>query len=167
MGQSTRCSSSRALARHLACISTLLAVLGLPACQQLSAGAGGATPQKSSAKSALPPHGGIHLEQGMAYADLRRRLLSAGWKPVVDSACTSNVVGSNYESVCNADPNSSACNICKILPELSSCSGDAYCGMHFSNGIEKLHVVAYGDFQDWNVEGEKSQFSVSGWDFSK
>jgi hypothetical protein len=39
--------------------------------------------------------------------------------------------------------------------------------MFFSNGSEKLHVVTFGDFSDWNVLGAESQLSVQSWDISK
>lgn len=117
--------------------------------------------------TANPESIGTQLKEGMAYADLRKIVVDAGWQPVVDADCKSNVMGRGYESLCKSDPGLSSCTICDRLPELSACSGDAYCGMHFSNGIQRLHVVTYGDFADWNVSGNQSQMSVSGLDFSK
>jgi hypothetical protein len=106
------------------------------------------------------------LRKGMAYADFRSAVLANGWKPVVDQDCKKNVVGADFKATCDSDPELDACRICDRLPELSSCSGDAYCGMYFSKGPQKLHAVTFGDFTDWNVAGSRSQISVDGWDFS-
>lgn len=107
------------------------------------------------------------LKEGAPYATLRKNAIGAGWSPMVDSACIRNVVGDDFKEACGNEPNSSACKICDHLPELSGCSGDAYCGMYFLKGGKRLHVVVYGDFSDWNNEAETSQFTVNGWDFSK
>jgi len=107
-----------------------------------------------------------HLSEGMAYSDVRRLVFEDGWAPVVDPDCTENVVGSDYKSACSAHPELDGCSICKNLPELSGCSGDAYCGMYFSKGPRRLHIVAFGDMRDWNVGGDRSGFSVTGWDFA-
>jgi hypothetical protein len=107
------------------------------------------------------------IKKGMSYADLRKLVVDSGWNPVVDSECKSNVVGANFKKTCELDHDLEACKICDHLPELSSCSGDAYCGMFFSNGSEKLHVVTFGDFSDWDVLGAESQLSVQSWDISK
>jgi hypothetical protein len=129
-----------------------------------------ATDQSSAlAKHAAAPQRvplGQRLSEGMAYADMRSLVLGEGWKPVADPLCTANVVGSDYQAICSTNPAMDACTICKKLPELGSCSGDAYCGMHFSKGRQRLHVVAYGDIRGWNVSGDRSEFTVSGWDFA-
>ncbi len=147
----------------------------LVACQQPiaqsavnKAGTPQVTQRITEAKQTANPESiGAQLKEGMAYADLRKIVIDAGWKPVMDAECKSNVMGRGYESLCKSNPTLSSCTICDRLPELSACSGDAYCGMHFSNGIQRLHVVTYGDFTDWNVSGNQSQMSVSGLEFSK
>jgi len=108
----------------------------------------------------------IGLTKGMAYADLRKIALQSGWAPVVDPECRSNVMGSNHEELCKSDT-SELCTVCDDLPEVSSCSGDGYCGMYFSNNGRQLHVVTFGMIEDWKVSGTTSRLSVDGWDFSK
>ena len=107
------------------------------------------------------------LKKGMSYAELRNIVVASGWNPVVDLECKANVVGADFKEICKSNPGLESCGICDHLPELSSCSGDAYCGMFFSNGSEKLHVVTFGDFSDWDVAGGESQLSVESWDLSK
>ncbi len=124
-------------------------------------------PKTKAKQAASPAFISKHLKEGMAYADLRKLVIDGGWEPLVDAGCKSNVMGPDYQNLCKSDPGLSSCMICEHLPELSACSGDAYCGMHFSNGVQRLHVVTYGDYSDWNVSGDQSQMSVSGWDFSK
>jgi hypothetical protein len=120
-------------------------------------------PSTQQESRALEPQ----IKKGMPYADLRKLIVGSGWRPVVDSECKSNVVGDDFKETCESDPGLESCKICDRLPELSSCSGDAFCGMFFSNGSEKLHVVTFGDFSDWNVTGVESQLSVESWDFSR
>jgi len=106
------------------------------------------------------------ISKGMSYADLRKIVVQSGWKPVVDSDCKSNVMGSNHEELCKSNA-SELCKVCDDLPEVSGCSGDGYCGMYFSNGEQQLHVVTFGMIEDWNVSGSTSRLNVDGWDFSK
>lgn len=105
------------------------------------------------------------LEKGMAYADLKKLVLQSGWTPVVDADCKSNVMGSNYKELCKNE-NSELCTVCDDLPEVSGCSGDGYCGMYFSKGERRLHVVTSGMIEDWNVPGPTSRLAVDGWDFA-
>jgi len=128
-----------------------------------------ANPRATSSKPESAPVGGpiiAGLSKGMAYADLRRLALQSGWAPVVDPDCKSNVMGPNYEELCKSDT-SEFCAVCNQLPEVSGCSGDGYCGMYFSSGQQRLHVVTYGMIEDWNVSGVTSRLNVDGWDFSK
>jgi hypothetical protein len=138
-----------------------------PAAQQANIGGTPAQATLAATEASAPESIGVHFKEGMAYADLRKLVIDAGWQPVVDAECKSNVAGRDHAVLCKSDPGLGSCTICDHLPELAACSGDAYCGMHFSNGVQRLHVVTYGDFGDWNVSGDQSQLSVHGWDFSK
>lgn len=153
--------------RYSIAVLALGTVVVVAACLRPSVPRHEATTEETPA----PPNSAVvadaRLKKGMAYADLREIVVAGGWKPLIDPACEANVVGTDYRTTCKNAPESVACHICDDLPELSSCSGDAYCGMHFSRGPERLHVVAYGDFSDWNAKGDKSQFSVSEWSFAK
>lgn len=94
------------------------------------------------------------LKQDMAYADLRKVVLSKGWTPVATAECKKNVEGE--------------ASICDQLPELESCSGDGYCISHFeSTSGERLDVTSYGMPEDWNVTGDDSRLNVIEWNFSK
>jgi hypothetical protein len=101
------------------------------------------------------------LKKDMPYADLRQTVLGQGWKPKVDLQCKANVVGADYEKQCAKDPG--MCKVCDNLPELSSCSGDGACLMHFQKPGQTLKVVTYGSTDDWNVHGASSQMNVTGW----
>jgi hypothetical protein len=94
------------------------------------------------------------LKKDMAYADLRKLVVAAGWSPVVDPKCKENVGDEGP--------------LCDQLPEVESCSGDGYCLMHFerTGTGEKLDVTAYGMTEDWNVAGEDSRLNVVEWTFS-
>lgn len=155
--------------RAAACAATLLSAISLlPGCQQApNRVATGQERVPSTAPAARPDPLIQGLSEGMGYSDARRLILNEGWTPVVDPDCMANVVGTDYKSACAAHPARDDCTSCKNLPELSSCSGDAYCGMYFSKGSQRLHVVAFGDMRDWNVRGDRSQFSVTGWDFER
>lgn len=149
-------------------VAALLLVCGLVGGCQQSARTVGQSGIETDVRAIVQPSAvGLDIKNGMPYAELRDAANRGGWKPVVEPACPRNVVGDDYKDVCRDDPKLEACHICTHLPELSSCSGDGYCGMYFSKEGTRLHVVAYGDFSDWNNEGTASQFTVSGWDFSK
>lgn len=94
------------------------------------------------------------LKKDMAYADLRKLVVDAGWSPVIDPQCKENVGG---EAV-----------VCDQLPEVESCSGDGYCVMHFerAESKERLDVTTYGMVEDWNVLGGDSRLNVVEWAFS-
>lgn len=94
------------------------------------------------------------LKKDMAYADLRKLVVTAGWSPVVDPQCKENVGDEGP--------------LCDQLPELESCSGNGYCLMHFERAGrgEKLDVTTYGMTEDWNVPGEDSRLNVVEWTFS-
>ena len=93
------------------------------------------------------------LSKDMAYADLRRQVVTDGWQPLPDPQCKANVGGDAA--------------ICDQIPELESCSGDGYCVMHFARNAEKLIVYAYGMTEDWRVEGEQSRLRVTEWELGR
>lgn len=94
------------------------------------------------------------LKKDMAYADLRKLLLTEGWTPLADPGCKDNVGGEAL--------------ICDKVPELETCSGDGHCAMNFQNTATaaRLRVTTYGEYSDWNVPGPESRLAVTGWDFS-
>ncbi|MGO7888913.1 hypothetical protein ACC740_39235, partial [Rhizobium ruizarguesonis] len=75
---------------------------------------------------------------------LRKQLLGAGWLPLRDPMCRENVGGT--------------AEVCFVLPEVESCSGDGYCKMHYANAAEnrRISVTTYGPYGKWNVPGEES-----------
>lgn len=117
-----------------------------------------ATPaaQAPATEPAAPPAPAVDaaFAKGMPYADLRRRLLDAGWLPLRDPACRENVGGE--------------ARVCGMLPETESCSGDGHCVMHFANAAEaqRIRVTAYGPYDRWNTPGEQAAFAVQSWERS-
>jgi len=109
------------------------------------------------------------LKQGMAYADLQKLVVANGWKAVVTPECMANVVGGDYESACKKNPDQISCEICSLMPELDSYSGDGYSLARFRNADngEQLEVTGYGMIEDWNVSGDESRLQVVSWEFSK
>ncbi len=95
-----------------------------------------------------------NLVQQMPYADLRSQLIANNWFPITDQACKENTGGT--------------AKICEEIPELESCSGDGYCLMNFGhrNG-NKLSITTYGNYQDWNVQGQRSRLRITQWSFSR
>lgn len=112
--------------------------------------------QTPAAEPAAPPAPAVDaaFAKGMPYADLRRRLLDAGWLPLRDPACRENVGGE--------------ARVCGDLPETESCSGDGHCVMHFANASEaqRIRVTAYGPHDRWNTPGEQAAFAVQSWERS-
>jgi hypothetical protein len=150
---------------RLATLILVLASMCLAACHPEPSPAAAAQPSKSDlaqSRTGVPVVKG--MTEGMAYADMRALVLADGWVPVADKKCNYNVVGAGFKPLCAEHPDLGSCSICSNLPELSACSGDAYCGMYFSKDGKRLHVVSYGDIRDWNVHGDRSQLTVSGWD---
>lgn len=120
-----------------------------------------ASPAVPAAATYLPD-----VHKGMAYADFRNAILAHGWLPMVDLRCKANVVGADYESLCAKG--SDSCKACDDLPELSACSGDAVCMMHFRDARtnRQLEVDTYGDIRDRAAHGTDSQLNVTGWTVS-
>jgi hypothetical protein len=105
---------------------------------------------------AAPPAPAVDaaFAKGMPYADVRRRLLDAGWLPLRDPACRENVGGE--------------ARVCGDLPETESCSGDGHCVMHFANAsvAQRMRVTAYGPYDRWDAPGEQAAFAVQSWERS-
>ena len=121
-------------------------------------------PVTAAGKALLPG-----LKEGMAYADFRKLVLANGWTPVVTPECMANVVGGDYASVCKTNPDQISCQICELMPELDSYSGDGYSLVRFRHAGdgEQLEATGYGMIEDWNVSGDDSRLQVVGWEFSK
>jgi hypothetical protein len=115
-----------------------------------------AAAQAPATEPAAPPASAVDaaFAKDMPYADLRRRLLDAGWLPLRDPACRENVGGE--------------ARVCGELPEVESCSGDGHCVMHFANATEaqRMRVTAYGPYDRWNTPGEQAAFAVQSWERS-
>lgn len=91
------------------------------------------------------------FREGMAFAEVRKRLLDAGWLPLRDPMCRENVGGT--------------AEVCFELPEVESCSNDGYCNMHYANAAEnrRISVTTYGPYDKWNVAGQESVLAVRSW----
>lgn len=115
--------------------------------------------------SSQTPHGleGM-LAEGQAYADFRAAVMAKGWAARPNPQCRANVIGGD-QAICVSNPELQVCKACDQMPELSSCSGDGYCGMYFlsHDGKQVLGVTTYGMTEDWNVKGDQSRLTVSGW----
>jgi hypothetical protein len=113
-----------------------------------------ATPPAATQASTAPeakPAIEAAFREGMPFAELRKRLLDAGWLPLRDPMCRENVGGT--------------AEVCFELPEVESCSGDGYCNMHYANAAEnrRISVTTYGPYGKWNVAGEESALAVRSW----
>ena len=111
-----------------------------------------ATPVAQPVASAVAIDAGF--AKGMAYADLRKRVLAAGWLPVVDPACRENIGGE--------------ATICFDVPELEACSGDGHCNMHFADAASgrEVAVHTYGPIERWNAPVDDKSLAVTGWEVS-
>jgi hypothetical protein len=90
------------------------------------------------------------LRVGMDYADMRRVILAAGWIPMIDKQCKVNVDEGD--------------KLCQQMPELSGCSVDGYCVMHFRlpNTNQSMEVGTFGDTTGWDIGAKDSQLAVTG-----
>jgi hypothetical protein len=93
------------------------------------------------------------------YAQLRAAILAEGWRPVVNRACQRNVYGGTVEEPIQP----SGTNVCRVLTEIESCSGDGYCNMYFSKRGQTtfLRVMTYGDYD------APQSMTVNGWEMSR
>lgn len=120
----------------------------------LTAGASAASAQ------AVPAGLQATLERNNAdYAQLRAAILADGWRPVVNPACQSNVYGGTREEPIQP----SGTNVCRVLTEIESCSGDGYCNMYFSKRGQTafLRVMTYGSYD------APRTMTVNGWEMSR
>ncbi|SEM10756.1 hypothetical protein SAMN05428989_3069 [Pseudoxanthomonas sp. GM95] len=98
----------------------------------------------------------------MPYAELRRIVLAQGWLPKVDAQCKANVVGADFAEQCKDSPD--RCQVCEDLPELSACSGDGHCLMHFHRNDQTLAVSTYGAIDGWRASGQAAGLRVKWWE---
>lgn len=108
----------------------------------------------TSTTPAQPPAIDKDFRKGMAYAELRRQVLAAGWLPLSDPSCRENIGGT--------------ATICFELPELEACSGDGRCNMYFADAASgrEIAVHTYGPVGRWNTAGEEKALAVQGWELS-
>ena len=113
-----------------------------------------AAPSAVEPTAALTPAGDFAFVKEMPYSTLRKRLTDAGWLPLRDPMCYENVGGE--------------ARVCRVLPEVESCSGDGHCVMHFASASEsrRVRVTTYGPSDRWNVPGEEAALAVKSWNFS-
>jgi hypothetical protein len=152
------------------CLVSFLIFAAISGCHQSASPARSEFDRTSRPKQPLDASSDLviaGLTKGMAYAELRKLALRSGWEPVVDAECNSNVVGSNYPELCSTHPDLDDCHVCEDLPELSSCSGDGYCGMSFKHGSKSLDVTTYGMIEDRFVSGKTSRLEVMGWEIKE
>lgn len=159
---------------------TLLLSLSLNAChaglaptqasadKQASMASAAASTERSHARDPQSDPAGLlsdKLRSGMTYNEFRKVVLDQGWLPKGNAQCMANVVGGNYEKLCSAHPELASCRACAEVPELSACSGDGHCQVHFaqeSSGAV-LEANTYGPISDWNAPGERSRLTVTEW----
>lgn len=105
------------------------------------------------------------LVAGAAYADVRARLLAAGWQPVPDPRAREQVIGDDHARLCADNPGFARCRACDALPELSNASGDGLSVMRFAREAQFLRLIAYGTLGDFDVIGEDSGLVLQSWEF--
>ncbi len=94
------------------------------------------------------------LSEGMAYADLRKGALAAGWLPIENQQCADNIGGE--------------ARVCRLLPEVESCSSDGRCAMWFGHApsAARFRVDTYGDALGWVGGGADAALVVRTWSFA-
>jgi hypothetical protein len=141
-------------------MQTMMKTLTLAAALAAIATAGASTALAQAQAPAVPAGLQAALERNNAdYAQLRAAILAQGWRPVVNPDCQVNVYGGTREEPIRP----SGPNVCRILTEVESCSGDGYCNMYFSKAGQRtfLRVMTYGDY------GAPSTMTVNGWEMSR
>lgn len=117
----------------------------------------GSTPADAIAASAPPAAVTAEIakswSKGMAYTDLRKSLLRAGWLPLRDPKCWDNVGGE--------------AQVCGYLPEVVGCSGDGYCKMRFAHRESGLRaqIGTYGPYDPSNTTGDGKALKIRFWEF--
>ncbi|MBO9519424.1 MAG: hypothetical protein J7493_15275 [Porphyrobacter sp.] len=133
---------------------SILAAIVLSGCVASSAAA---RTDKTASPAAAESQARVPLKKGMPYAEARRKLLAAGWRPLEDLTCYDNVYG-GAEAPAGE-------NICETMPELSMASGDGHLVMQMMDPSERvLRIFAYGDVLGWNVPGQATELSVTDWE---
>jgi hypothetical protein len=133
---------------RIRCVKTLIALsslaIGALSYEMMNAQPIVAAPVTIAQANAEPPHDPrsdrypwqllkTKTGKGMSYGELRAFALTAGWEPLVDPDCATNVGG--------------RATICKTRPETSSCSSDGYCIYQFQHRFKDVAVkiITYGD----------------------
>ncbi|SDZ11220.1 hypothetical protein SAMN04487939_11668 [Lysobacter sp. yr284] len=127
------------------------AVAKAPATAPAPAAAAPAAP--APAATVAEPEIAKSFSKDITYSDLRKRLLGAGWLPLRDPDCRSNVGGE--------------ARVCTYLPEVEGCSSDGYCKMWFANrelGL-RVRVGTYGPNDRGNTLGNGTATAVRYWEF--
>lgn len=105
------------------------------------------------------------LVAGAAYADVRARLLAAGWQPVPHAQARAQVIGDDHLRLCAENPGLARCRACDALPELVNASGDGLSVMRFARAGRSLRLIAYGTLGDFDITGEDSGLVLQSWEF--
>lgn len=162
-----RACKSLAAMKWLAVTAMAIGSVALLACTKLHGSEqpshAGPVPNSSSSPQVRSENAALQFKKGMAYADLRKLVIDAGWRPVADPQCKANVIGESYANLCSAHPELDDCRVCDDTPELGSCSGDGYCGMTFMGKAKKMQVTTYGMIEDRSISGDQSRLQVIGW----
>ncbi|MCS3748584.1 hypothetical protein FHY18_004221 [Xanthomonas arboricola] len=97
--------------------------------------------QAPSAAAPATPAIAQFFRKDMTYSELRTRLLRDDWLPLREPRCWDNIGG-------DAD-------VCRVLPEVDSCSADGYCIMRFANRALGLQaqITTYGPYDAYNATG--------------
>ena len=128
-----------------------------------SSDASGATSQLAADvhKPALGPE----YKKINSFIDFRKKLLTDGWKPVVNPNCHDAVLGADYDNFCKAYPAKIGCRVCDMVPEIMRHTSDGYNVMHYIKGGTPLSVTAYGDMRSID-KPDDYELVVIGWEYT-
>ncbi len=146
----TACQADAPPAEVSASVPVASTTIATAAPSEAAAQAPAAAPSAASAE----PEVARGFRKDMPYSELRKRLLDAGWLPLRDADCQSNVGG-------EAD-------VCNYLPETTGCSGDGHCTLRFGHaGSGQIaRIGTYGPNDPGNTLGEGKALTVRYWEFS-